>query len=92
MKPQTYADANKAGSPAEASSSPIMNLCIAPKDNILTFHRLNFEILRLLTDKDNNIAYTHPLSTNKKLNYAHVPEGNSRCAKIKKSKVIMKVL
>ena len=89
MQTQTTTDACKSGSSAEASSSPIMNLFSAPKDNMLTLDRMHFETSRLLKDKDNNITYAHPLNTHKKLNYECVPEGNSRPAKVKNTNVII---
>ena len=86
MQHQTATDIWIVESPAEASSSPIMNLLSVPKDRMLTLNRLHFEILRLLKDKYNNSTCTHPIDKDEKLNHAHVLKGNSRSAKMKKTK------
>ena len=42
-----------------------------------------------MKDKDNDVAYAHPLNIDKKLSHAYVPEGNSRAANIKNTKEII---
>ena len=66
-----------------------MNIFSVPTDNMLAVYRLYFEISRLLKDKDNNTACTHPLNTDKKLNCTHAPESRSRSANYKKIKAII---
>lgn len=82
----------ESGSISDASSSPIMNLFSAPKDNTVTLQHLHYEISRLLIDKDNIMQHSNPINAHYEVNHALMPAGTSRSTNINRSKTLMKIM
>ena len=66
IKPSNPIEAYKIGTPADSTTAPVMSLFKIPVDNTATLERLHFELTKHL-QKNNIIAYQHPLHTERKI-------------------------